>query len=150
MRADLILVTGATGNTGSAVLQQLRERGAHVRAMVRAASDTTRLSEPSVETIVADSDDTKSIDTALRPAGPTSAYPTSTPQHDLPHLTKGSRAGGLDESRSHSAEPCTGNRRGSHAQESAPIGIDRFLHLLNPRTTRHDSCSSPSPRTMPT
>lgn len=36
MGAELILVTGATGNTGSAVLPQLRERGAHVRAMTRA------------------------------------------------------------------------------------------------------------------
>jgi uncharacterized protein YbjT (DUF2867 family) len=66
MPADLILVTGATGNTGSAVLQQLRERGATVRAMVRAPSDTTRLSDSSVETVVADFDDTESIDTALR------------------------------------------------------------------------------------
>ena len=53
MSADLILVTGATGNTGSAVLQQLREHGAPVRAMVRAQSDTTRFSESSVEPVVA-------------------------------------------------------------------------------------------------
>ena len=66
MRADLVLVTGATGNTGSAVLQQLRERGAHVRAMVRAASDMSRLSEPSVETVVGDFDDVESIDAALK------------------------------------------------------------------------------------
>jgi uncharacterized protein YbjT (DUF2867 family) len=66
MRSDLILVTGATGNTGSAVLRQLREHGARGRAMVRARSDTTRLSEPSVETVVADFDDTESLDTALR------------------------------------------------------------------------------------
>ena len=42
---DLILVTGATGNTGSAVLRQLEERGANVRAMVRkpdAAARRTR------------------------------------------------------------------------------------------------------------
>lgn len=30
-----ILVTGATGNTGSMVLQELAMRGARVRAMVR-------------------------------------------------------------------------------------------------------------------
>lgn len=72
MRAELILVTGATGNTGSAVLQTLRERGAHVRAMVRARSDSARLSDPSVETVVANFDDTDSIDAALR--GVTRAY----------------------------------------------------------------------------
>jgi uncharacterized protein YbjT (DUF2867 family) len=66
MSADLILVTGATGNTGSALLQELRARGARVRAMVRARSGTTRLSEASVETINADFDDTESIDAALR------------------------------------------------------------------------------------
>ena len=32
---DLILVTGATGNTGSTLLQQLEARGARLRAMVR-------------------------------------------------------------------------------------------------------------------
>jgi uncharacterized protein YbjT (DUF2867 family) len=66
MSADLILVTGATGNTGSAVLQQLLEHRARVRAMVRAPSDTTRLSNPSVETVVADFDNAESIDRALQ------------------------------------------------------------------------------------
>ena len=37
-----------------------------MRAMVRAPSDTTRLPAPSVETIMADFDDTDSIDAALR------------------------------------------------------------------------------------
>ena len=66
MSADLVLITGATGNTGSALLQPLRERGAHVRAMVRGRSDTARLGDPSVETVVADFDDPSSIDAALR------------------------------------------------------------------------------------
>ena len=66
MSADLILITGATGNTGSALLQQLRGRGAQVRAMVRGQSGTTRLPDPSVETVVADFDDPSSIDAALR------------------------------------------------------------------------------------
>jgi uncharacterized protein YbjT (DUF2867 family) len=36
---DLILVTGATGNTGSNLLQELGRRGAVVRAMVRSSED---------------------------------------------------------------------------------------------------------------
>jgi uncharacterized protein YbjT (DUF2867 family) len=39
---DLILVTGATGNTGSAVLRQLEERRANVRAMVRKSDAADR------------------------------------------------------------------------------------------------------------
>ena len=72
MRPDLILVTGATGNTGSAVLQELRRGGARVRAMVRAPSDQARLSDPTVETVVGNFDDPHSIESAL--AGVTSAY----------------------------------------------------------------------------
>jgi nucleoside-diphosphate-sugar epimerase len=38
-----ILVTGATGNTGRALIDALSSRGAPVRAMVRAEADRTRL-----------------------------------------------------------------------------------------------------------
>jgi nucleoside-diphosphate-sugar epimerase len=41
---DLILVTGATGNTGSALLQQLEACGTRVRAMVRSHKDDARMS----------------------------------------------------------------------------------------------------------
>ena len=40
---DLILVSGATGNTGSALLQHLEKHGAVVRAMVRSSKDARRL-----------------------------------------------------------------------------------------------------------
>jgi uncharacterized protein YbjT (DUF2867 family) len=40
---DLILVTGATGNTGSALLQQLEACGTRVRAMVRSHKDEAGL-----------------------------------------------------------------------------------------------------------
>jgi uncharacterized protein YbjT (DUF2867 family) len=40
---DLILVTGATGNTGAALLQQLEACGTRVRAMVRSHKDGARL-----------------------------------------------------------------------------------------------------------
>ena len=36
---EVILVTGATGNTASSLLQQLETRGARVRAMVRRQPD---------------------------------------------------------------------------------------------------------------
>jgi nucleoside-diphosphate-sugar epimerase len=40
---EVILVTGATGNTGSTLLQQLETRGGRVRAMVREQPDGGRL-----------------------------------------------------------------------------------------------------------
>lgn len=63
-----VLVTGATGNTGRAVVEALARRGAPVRAMVRAGTDRSRLPE-GVQTVVADFDDHASIATALEGAG---------------------------------------------------------------------------------
>jgi uncharacterized protein YbjT (DUF2867 family) len=54
---DLILVTGATGNTGSALLQQLKARGTRVRAMVRSHKDEARLAGTAAATVVANFDD---------------------------------------------------------------------------------------------
>ena len=45
---DLILVTGATGNTGAALLQQLEGRDARVRVATRASAPRTT-HEPSSE-----------------------------------------------------------------------------------------------------
>ena len=41
--ASPVLVTGATGNTGQAVVQALAGRGVPVRAMVRAEADRGKL-----------------------------------------------------------------------------------------------------------
>ena len=49
---DLILVTGATGNTGSAVLQQLERRSAVTRAIVRSSNDAVRLPNTSATVVV--------------------------------------------------------------------------------------------------
>ncbi|RCJ37406.1 transcriptional regulator [Nostoc minutum NIES-26] len=50
-----ILVTGATGKTGSAVVAQLRERGVPVRAIVRSRdARSQRLNRLGAETVVAD------------------------------------------------------------------------------------------------
>lgn len=59
-----ILVTGATGNTGRAIVDALVERGAPVRAMVRAESDRSKL-RPEVEGVVADFDESAAVAAAL-------------------------------------------------------------------------------------
>jgi uncharacterized protein YbjT (DUF2867 family) len=64
--AETILVTGATGNTGTPLVSALAERGAAVRAMIRNAGDEVRLAAPSVKPIVADFDDGASLEAALR------------------------------------------------------------------------------------
>jgi uncharacterized protein YbjT (DUF2867 family) len=69
---DLILVTGATGNTGSALLQQLESRRAVVRAMVRSSKDVARLPKTSATVVVGNFDDPRSLEAALE--GVTRAY----------------------------------------------------------------------------
>jgi uncharacterized protein YbjT (DUF2867 family) len=59
-----ILVTGATGNTGRAVVDALAERGAPVRAMVRREADRGKL-RAGVEFVVADFDDAPAVAAAL-------------------------------------------------------------------------------------
>ena len=63
-----ILVTGATGNTGRAIVDALARRGALVRAMVRAEADRAKL-PAGVPAVVADFDDLASIAAALEGAG---------------------------------------------------------------------------------
>jgi uncharacterized protein YbjT (DUF2867 family) len=63
-----VLVTGATGNTGRAVLDALIARGAPVRAMVRTAADRSRL-PAGVPVVAADFDDAASMAAALEGAG---------------------------------------------------------------------------------
>ena len=62
--AGPILVTGATGNTGRAIVDALVERGAPVRAMVRSEADRGRL-PPEVNGVVADFDNSPAIEAAL-------------------------------------------------------------------------------------
>jgi uncharacterized protein YbjT (DUF2867 family) len=62
-----ILVTGATGNTGRAIVDALVERGAPVRAMVRADADRGKL-PAGVEVVVADFNETAAIAAALEGA----------------------------------------------------------------------------------
>src|SRR3954464_7365985 len=61
-----ILVTGATGTTGSALLRLLEQRGVAVRAMIRRDRDAARLGLTPAAVVVADFDDPGSIRAALR------------------------------------------------------------------------------------
>ena len=62
--AGLVLVTGATGNTGRPLVELLRTRGVPVRAMARSAAPAPRFGD-GVEEFVADFDDSASIAAAL-------------------------------------------------------------------------------------
>src|SRR5271167_539772 len=55
--ASTIFVTGATGQTGGNVCEQLIERGDHVRALVRNPDEATALSEIGVEVVKGDVSD---------------------------------------------------------------------------------------------
>lgn len=63
----LVLVTGATGSTGRALVEALTERGVPVRAMVRRETDRDGL-PAGAEAAVADFDDAESVAAALRGA----------------------------------------------------------------------------------
>jgi uncharacterized protein YbjT (DUF2867 family) len=69
MSEQPILVTGATGNTGSALVDLLTQRGAAVRVMVRDKSDATKFDGAPVSVAVADFDDAESIAAALAGVG---------------------------------------------------------------------------------
>jgi uncharacterized protein YbjT (DUF2867 family) len=60
-----VLVTGPTGNTGTAVIDELARRGVSYRAMVRSAEDADRLARPPESVAVADFDDEGDVAAAL-------------------------------------------------------------------------------------
>ena len=62
----MILVTGATGFVGSAVVRQLIDAGEAVRVLVRASSDRSNLSNLDVEYFVGDLTDSASLGRALK------------------------------------------------------------------------------------
>lgn len=69
MSEQPILVTGATGNTGSALVDLLTRRGAPVRVMVRGQGGVAQFDAARVSVVVADFDDAESITAALAGAG---------------------------------------------------------------------------------
>lgn len=60
-----VLVTGATGNVGSHAVRELRERGAHVRALVRDPVKAAAMLGADVELAIGDLEDPRSISAAL-------------------------------------------------------------------------------------
>ena len=72
MPKSLILVTGATGKTGSAVVRQLLDRGYPVRATVRKRDERAdELESLGAEVVVADFHDLRSMRDAMEGAGRT-------------------------------------------------------------------------------
>jgi len=88
----MILVTGASGTTGSRVVRQLTERGVAVRAMTRSTLDPA----PGVEVVRADFDDPASLAEAVTGVDAVylvTAATTPTPHHDLALLAAATAAG---------------------------------------------------------
>jgi len=63
--SNKILVTGATGNTGSELVPALRDAGVDVRAFVRNESKSQPLKDMGVEIVVGDLDKPETIDPAV-------------------------------------------------------------------------------------
>jgi len=62
----MILVTGASGTTGSEVVRQLAAKGTRVRALVRNPDKAKSFPGPGVETVVADLEKPATLDAALK------------------------------------------------------------------------------------
>jgi uncharacterized protein YbjT (DUF2867 family) len=62
---EMVLVTGATGNTGRPLVELLCARGVPVRAMVRSAAGREQLAGLPAEVAVADFDDPEAVSVAL-------------------------------------------------------------------------------------
>ena len=62
---NTVLVTGATGNTGRPLVEELLRRGASVRAMVRPSTEPSRLPDGG-ELVEADLDDATAVAAALK------------------------------------------------------------------------------------
>ena len=61
----MILITGATGRVGGATLKQLSTRGMPVRALVRNVAKAALVAGPSVETVIGDLAQPRSMDSAF-------------------------------------------------------------------------------------
>lgn len=76
-----ILLTGATGNTGQVVAEELQRRGLPFVAMVRSATNRAKLAAKGIATVPGDFDDPASLEQAL--TGVKKAYLVCTPDEKL-------------------------------------------------------------------
>lgn len=74
-----IVITGATGNTGQLVAEELQRRKVPFVAMARSEKNKRKLAERGIEVVHGDFDDPKSLSKAL--AGAERAYLVCTPDH---------------------------------------------------------------------
>jgi uncharacterized protein YbjT (DUF2867 family) len=81
MSQPTILLTGATGNTGQVVAEQLRARGVAFTAMARSEPNRRTLEAAGTPTIAGDFDDPRTLERAL--AGIEKAYLVCTPDEHL-------------------------------------------------------------------
>jgi uncharacterized protein YbjT (DUF2867 family) len=84
--SETFLLTGATGKTSGLVLQQLRARGATVRALVRDANKATSLAAQGVELAVGDFDQPETLARALD--GVTSVFLVTPPHPDAGRMVE--------------------------------------------------------------
>lgn len=79
----MILITGASGNVGKAVLQEVAKSGAKHRAMYRSAAEATK-APPGTETVIADFAKPETLGAALKGVG--AVYLVCSPIPELPQL----------------------------------------------------------------
>jgi uncharacterized protein YbjT (DUF2867 family) len=145
-----VLVTGATGNTGQAVVQALARRGVPVRAMVRAEADRGKL-PADVEMAVADFDDPASIAAALRGAGRAylvtpSSERAEAQQRRFADLAVQAGVGHLvvlSQPATPSCDPTCSSRDCWHSPAQSPPTAGSSLRSATPRSARWTSATSP-------
>jgi uncharacterized protein YbjT (DUF2867 family) len=86
----VILVTGATGNVGSATVRLLADRQLAVRALVR---DPSRAHHTGVEVVTGDFDDPASLDAAMRGVDTLVLVSPAVPRQEIAAIDSAVRAG---------------------------------------------------------
>ncbi|WAL74494.1 NAD(P)H-binding protein [Kitasatospora sp. YST-16] len=125
----MIVVTGATGTVGSAVVAGLRERGVPVRALVRNADAVPAGWDAGVEAVVADFADPASLDAALTGAGAVYllvAAQSAMAEHERNVIDAAVRTGGRPRVVLHTAAGAEGGATGARFVDAHVAG---FAHL---------------------
>jgi uncharacterized protein YbjT (DUF2867 family) len=131
----MIVITGATGNTGSVVAEALLGRGARVRVIGRSAEKLARFAARGAETFAGDATDAAAMERAF--AGATAAYvmipPLLTAEDAAAHQDSviGSLASGVEKNGVRHVVLLS-SIGAQHAEKVGPIkGLHRFEQRLN-------------------